>query len=106
MLQLQSQNGLIAKNSNVLSSKNFACIIGAPVGFAGLVPRTAILGKFWSRRERPLLSIQPAYFYRAYSGRGRISNMYKYALTYLILGEYNMYNFSARWYLYYVGQSC
>ena len=25
--------------------------------------------------------------------------MYKYAFAYLILGEYNMYNFSARWYL-------
>ena len=48
MLQLQSQNALIAKISNVLSSENLACIIGAPVGFTGLVPRTAILGKFWS----------------------------------------------------------
>ena len=46
MLQLQSQNALIAKVSNVQSSKNFACIIGAPVGFTSLVPKTAILGKF------------------------------------------------------------
>ena len=46
MFQLQSQNGLIAKDSNVLSSKDIACIIGAPVGFTGLVPKTAILGKF------------------------------------------------------------
>ena len=55
MLQLQSQNALIAKDSNVLSSKNFACIIGAPVDFTGLVPKTAILGNFWSRRGRPPL---------------------------------------------------
>ena len=52
-LQVQSQNALIAKDSNVLSSKSFACIIGALVGFTGLVPKTAILGKFWSRRGRP-----------------------------------------------------
>ena len=44
MLQLQSQNALIAKDANVLSSKNVACIVGALVGFTGLVP--AILGKF------------------------------------------------------------
>ena len=25
--------------------------------------------------------------------------MYKHALTYLIPGEYDMYNFSARWYI-------
>ena len=46
MLHPQSQNALIAKDSNVLSSKNFARIIGAPVGFTGLVPKPAILGKF------------------------------------------------------------
>ena len=98
MLQLQSQNALVAKDSNVLSSKNFACIIGAPVGFTGLIPKTAILGQFWSRHVRPLLSIQPAYFYRAYSGRARISNMYKYMRLHILFREYYMYNFAARWY--------
>ena len=39
-------HALIAKDWNVLIFKNYACIIGAPVGFTGLVPKTAILGKF------------------------------------------------------------
>ena len=33
MLQLQGQDALIAKDSRVQLSQNFACIIGAPVGF-------------------------------------------------------------------------
>ena len=35
-----------ARDSNVQTSPKFACIIGAPVGFTGLVPKTAILGNF------------------------------------------------------------
>ena len=73
-------------------SRNDACILGAPLGFTGFVPKQPFWASFDPSVGNPLVNT-PAYFYRAYSERGRISNMYKYAYTYLIPGEYNMYNF-------------
>ena len=94
MLQLQGQYVLIAKDSNVLISQvhHWSTCRLYRLGSKNSHPGQSLI-QTWAT---PFVN-ETASFYRAYSGRGRISNMYKYALTYLIPGEYNMYNFAARW---------
>ena len=86
----RTQHAFIAKDSKSLNfPRSFACIFGA-------LDRLYRLGsKNGHSRENfdpdmgnPSCQYNPAYLCRAYSGRGRILNMYKYALTYLIPGEY------------------
>ena len=97
MLQLQGQNALIAKDSNVQTSQ----ILRASLEHLSALPAWFQKRLFWANFDPdvgdPSCQYNPLIFYRAYSGRGRITNLYKHAPTYLIPGESNMYSFSARW---------